>query len=145
MAFPSTWPPRVSSGIRSLRVFVTDTATANFVDKAYMFAELTSANPFTPLPVVTAGSNAVKDVPNMAGTGLATPVPVTGAEGPSAQIWCSRLRISVTAATADLEYSFDGTNVHGKVKAGESFVYTQRFESGIAVRGLNAVYRIEAW
>ena len=143
MPFPTTWPPRPPSGVRSLRFYVTDVATANFVDKAYMFAEQSTANPYTPLPVVVPGSNATVSISNMPGTGLASPTPVTGAEGPSAQIWSGNIRISVT--TANLEFSFDGTAVQGKVLAGESVTYRQRHESGIAVRGAGAVFRIEAW
>lgn len=142
MAFPTSWPPRFPSTARTLRFYVTDTATTNFSDKAYMFAEQAGANPYTPLPVIQPGSNTTVDVPNTAGTGLSTPNN-DGTTGPAAQIWSNRIRISV--ATADLEYSFDGTNVHGKVKSGESFLYTERRESGIAVRGTGAVYRIEAW
>lgn len=142
MAFPPSWPPRFPSTARTLRFYVTDTATANFSDKAYMFAEQTGANPYTPLPVIAPGSNTTVDVSNTAGTGLATPNS-NGSTGAAAQIWSSRIRICV--ATADLEYSFDGVNVHGKVKVGENFLYTERRESGIAVRGATAVYRIEAW
>ena len=127
MAFPATWPPRRPSGTKSLRFYVTDTATAN---------------PHVPLPNVVAGSSAAVDVSNEAGTGLASPSS-TGAAGPLAQIWSGNIRISV--ATADLEFSFDGVTVQGKVLAGESVIYRQRFESGIAVRGAGAVYRIEAW
>lgn len=143
MAFPSSWPPRVPSGTRSLRFRVADTAGAAFSDKAYMFAEQTTANPYTPLPVVTPGSNATVNVPNDAGTGLATPVPNTGAEGPKAQIWAANIR--VVAATADLEISFDGVTVQGFVKAGTEVIYRQRYESGIAVRGVGSVFQIEAW
>lgn len=142
MAFPPSWPPRYPSTSRTLRFYVTDTATANFADKAYMFAEQTTANPYTPLPVVQPGSNAVVVVPNTAGSGLATPTS-TGAEGPVAQIWSSYIRISVSGAV--LEYSFDGTTVHGQILAGESFLYYERRESGIAVRGAGAAFRIEAW
>lgn len=143
MAFPTSWPPRVSSGVRSIRFYATDTATAAFSGKAYMFAEQASANPYTSLPVIAPGSNTSVVVPNISGSGLATPVPVTGAEGPVAQIWSGNLKISVTVA--DLEFSFDGTSVHGLVKAGETVIYRQRYESGIAVRGLGAVFQIEAW
>jgi len=142
MPFPTSWPPRASSGIKSLRFYVTSTATGLFSDKGYMFAEQTTANPHVPLPVVVPGSNAPVVVPNEAGTGLATPTS-TGAEGPVAQIWAGNIRI--TATTADLEFSFDGVTVQGLVKAGESVLYRQRFESGIAVRGIGSVFRIEAW
>lgn len=143
MTFPASWPPRPPSGIRSLRFYATGVATALFTDTGFMFAEQILANPFTPLPVVVPGTKTTVDVPDDAGTGLATPVPVTGAEGPSAQIWSSRIRICATGGT--LEFTFDGTHVHGQVLSGESFYYTQRFESGISVRGAGVTYRIEAW
>lgn len=143
MPFPTSWPPRVPSGTRSLRFRIAATATANFEDRAYMFAEQTTANPYTPLPVVTPGSNAVVNVPNDAGTGTATPVPNTGAEGPKAQIWAANIRI--VATTADLEISFDGVTVQGLVKSGAEVIYRQRYESGIAVRGVGSVFQIEAW
>lgn len=142
MAFPASWPPRVSSSVRSIRFYVTDTATANFVDKAYMFAEQAAANVYTPLPVIAPGSLTTINVPDIAGTGLATPS-VSGVAGPLAQIWSGNIRI--TATTQSLEFSFDGTNVHGLVKAGESVIYRQRYEAGIAVRGNLSVFTIEAW
>ena len=142
MPFPTSWPPRVSSGVRSIRFYIAATATANFADRAYMFAEQAAANVYTTLPVIAPGSNTTIDVPDMAGGGLATPS-VAGVAGPLAQIWSGNIRIVVT--TADMEISFDGTNVHGLVKAGESVIYRQRYESGIAVRGAGAVYTIEAW
>jgi hypothetical protein len=107
-----------------------------------MFAEQTTANPYTPLPVVQPGSKTVVDVPSTAGSGLASPTSA-GAEGPVAQIWSSYIRISVSGAV--LEYSFDGLTVQGRILAGESFLYNERRESGIAVRGAGAVFRIEAW
>jgi hypothetical protein len=57
--------------------------------------------------------------------------------------WSQAIRIQ--AATVDLEISFDGVNVHGKVLAGTEVIYWDRHESGIAVRGLNSVFTIEAW
>ena len=57
--------------------------------------------------------------------------------------WSQAIRISAT--TQDLEISFDGTNVHGKILAGTEVIYWDRHESGIAVRGLNSVFQLEAW
>lgn len=142
MPFPASWPPRVASGVRSLRFYVTDTATADFADKAYMFAEQASANVYTALPTIAPGSKTTVNVPGVAGTGLATPT-TAGVSGPLAQIWSGNIRITVTGV--NLEISFDGTNIHGLVKAGDSVIYRQRHESGIAVRGNGAVYTIEAW
>jgi len=142
MPFPTSWPPRRSSGTKSLRFYTTGTATALFADNGYMFAEQLTANPHVSLPVVLPGSIAQVDVPNEAGSGLASPTSA-GASGPVAQIWSGNIRISAT--TADLEFSFDGVTVQGLVKSGESVIYRQRFESGIAVRGVGSVFRIEAW
>jgi len=59
------------------------------------------------------------------------------------QGWSYHLRIVVTGG--DLEFSFDGTNVHGKVlgATGEG-LYQKRHEGGIAVRGTGTFY-VEAW
>jgi hypothetical protein len=57
--------------------------------------------------------------------------------------WSQALRIIATVA--DLEFSFDGVNVHGKVLAGTEVVYWDRHESGIALRGLGSVFVLEAW
>lgn len=39
MPFPAGWPPRAATSHRSIRFFVGATATANFVDNAFLFAE----------------------------------------------------------------------------------------------------------
>lgn len=58
--------------------------------------------------------------------------------------WSQGIRI--VATTADLEYSFDGVNVHGMIPAGNEFFYFDRHEGGISVRSAVAsVYEIEAW
>jgi hypothetical protein len=61
-------------------------------------------------------------------------------------LWCSTIRLVNDEAPlgANLEYSFDGTNVHGLLKPEEEFVYRGRAEAGIAVRG-SAAFRCEAW
>jgi len=117
---------------------VTDTATAAFADKAYMFAEQVGANPYVPLPVIQPGSNTTVDVPSASGSGQSSPNDL------KPQIWSGNIRI-YNAGPAALEFTFDGTNVHGKVLANEEISYRNRYESGIAVRGATAVYRIEAW
>lgn len=53
--------------------------------------------------------------------------------------------IQITAVTANVEFSFDGTNVHGIVLAGETKQYQKRHEGGIAVRGAGATFYVEAW
>ena len=59
------------------------------------------------------------------------------------QAYSQGLRLSATVA--DLEFSFDGTNVHGKITAGTSAIYYNRREGGIYLRGAASVYVVEAW
>lgn len=134
---PEGWPPRLPTGKRSIRFYVTGTATANFADNAWLFSQQTGANTYTPLPVVKPGSIDPVSVPNPSGTGRQ-------ADDPIAAIWSQTIRICNDGGGV-LEYSFDGTNIHGKVLANEAFTYRNRFEAGISVRGASAVFRIEAW
>jgi hypothetical protein len=134
MPFPASWPPRPASGLHSIRFYATGIATANFSDNAFMFIDGAGANPFTPLPEVTGGSTTVPLTPS--GTGVAS------GGTPAPQIWAQTIRV---VSTGDVEISFDGTNVHGKILAAEGMViYRNRFESGIAIRGAGT-FRIEAW
>lgn len=137
MPLPTSWPPLPASGRRSLRFYKTGTATANFADNAFIFGDAANlANPYTPSPVVQPGSNAVVNIgPPPTGTGI-TP------GNPNPMIWCDTLRI--TAVGGDVQFSFDGTNVHGIILTGTSAVYRSRSESGIAVRG-TGTYHVEAW
>lgn len=48
------------------------------------------------------------------------------------------------SGAALLEFSFDGTVVHGSVPAGTTRLYRDRYEAGIAVRGVTT-FVIEAW
>ncbi len=142
MAFPTNWPPRVATNQRSIRFYVTGTATALFSDNGYLFIDGVGANTYTPLPVIAPGSNASVVVPNNAGTGVVVGgQPVGGS--PPAMIWSGTILIN-NASAAALEFSFDGTNVHGRLLANTSVVYRNRFESGIAVRGLGTFW-VEAW
>jgi len=157
MAFPTEgWPPRVPSGRRSIRFYQASTATGNFSDNAYLFVDGLGANPFNPLPVVLPGSSAPVAIGDTAtpgspmGSGRAAvdanrSLPdVSGAQGqPKAAIWSQAIRVVNTSA-ADLEFSFDGTNVHGKVGAGKEVIYRERYEAGICVRG-NGTFWVEAW
>lgn len=153
MAFPSSWPPRVPSGTRSIRFYLTGTTTVNFSDNAYIFADQTAANTYSPLPYVKPGSRDAVTVPlTPVGSGRnandANPDPAAGAVAPppAKMIWARALRISNTGAS-DLEISFDGVNVHGYIKANTEVQYIDRFEAGIAVRGAGGTgtFRIEAW
>lgn len=53
--------------------------------------------------------------------------------------------------TADVLISFDGINIHGLVRPGRIKTYSNRLETGIAVRSLDdpllvqSYFRIEAW
>lgn len=250
MPFPANWPPPPVPGRGpTLRFFVEDVATANFSDKAYIFAQQAGANPLVPLPVVdptfnpppatlpgqlTADTDAVHgavqesaandfpgpftspDVPRnltvtfaagwqggnvtvvgtdyqgltisevfvaaagttvvgtkifktvvsatkaaSAGTtdtatiGVGTtslqisnvPQNPAGTVSSTGYLFASTIRIvnDETGGGVTLEYSFDGTTVHGNLKPTEEFVYRGRYEAGIAVRGNGANYRIEAW
>jgi len=53
--------------------------------------------------------------------------------------------IQVRAVTANVEISFDGTNVHGLILAGTQSTYEKRHEGGISVRGVGATFYVEAW
>ncbi len=151
MTLPISWPPSPPSGTRSLRVCVKGTTAAAFSENAYMFADLVSANPYTPLPYVRPGSRDSVTVPNTpwgAGRdrGDANPDPAVRASAPPfAQIWCRA--ITITTGGAALEFSFDGENAHGWVPANSSVTYWDRFESGISVRGAGGTntFIIEAW
>lgn len=158
MAFPTGWPPRPSSGVRSIRFYKTGTATANWSDNAYLFNDLAGANTFLKTPVVPAGSsgpgvtaqvgtNAVSGSPSGAGPVVDLPPGETNVEVP--MIWSNTIRICNDGG-GTLEYSFAApddasTLVHGKLLANESVVYRNRFEAGIALRGASAVFRVEAW
>lgn len=142
MAFPVRgWPPPPATAIKSLRVRIAGSGTASFSDNAYLWIDVVGANPYTPLPVVEPGSSTPVNV--------ATP-PVgsgdngsDGSAGPYPAIWASH--ISIEATGGDVEFSFDGTNIHGKVLAGQRREFSDRYEAGIAVRGAAATFVIEAW
>lgn len=157
MAFPEGFPARLPSGRRSIRFFVTGTATAAFSDSAYLFYDDTGANPFTPTPYVPPGAETqVVNIGNQTtspgspmGTGRDPRdanynIPFAQQAQPKPVIWCSSLRIC-NDGVGDLEFSFDGTIVHGVVKSGEKLEYRNRYEGGISVRGAGLVYRIESW
>lgn len=160
MAVPTIagWPPRKPSAVRSIRFFVSDTATADYADSAWLFYDgTTSSNPFTPMPRVAPGAETtVVNVGNQTtspgspmGTGQdpadANPYMAQSIQGsPHPMVWCSALRIFNDGA-GDLFFSFDGTNDHGVVKAGLSALYRNRFEAGICFRGAGIAFRVEAW
>ncbi len=159
MAFPSNWPSRHPSGRVSIRAFHEGTTSADFEDNAVMFAQLTSANPFKAHPYVAPGS----DQPVVLGTiNSGGQTPRAGGQAPQdvarqwtqadqavplPQIWPCTIMV-VNNGAAAIEISFDGTNIHGRVKSGESRTYRERFESGISLRGVGGAavaYWVEAW
>lgn len=141
MAFPAAWPPRVASGIRSIRFYGSGTSTANFADNAFLFINGAGANTFSPVPAVTGGATADPLTP--AGTGTLTTQPIV-----HPMIWANTIRVCNDGANT-LEFSFDGTNVHGVLLKGEQVSYRNRFEAGIAFRypagGAASAFRVEAW
>lgn len=139
MAFPANWPPRQSSGVRSGRFYVTATATADYSDRAYMFSA-TDAN-MTPFPATATPMT----IPyNPQGGGVTGPN-VDGTAGANQQFWMANFKITNTHMTDTLYFSFDGTNDHGQVRAGQTVIYRNRYESGIAVKGNGIVFAVEAW
>lgn len=215
MPFPTGFPSRPPTSVRSLRFFAKDIASTAFADRAYLLADpiihlkykaqvagfveqevitgqtsgavatvfsdgnagltgtfilrsVTGAfqnneqilgsvagnatvdgvlyydvsNPYTPLPVVPIGGYSPAPTvipPAPYGTG------VSSAYDPPA-IWAQSFRICNDGALV-LQFSFDGTNVHGSVQVGESLILRQRYEAGIAFRGVGGAcaFRCEAW
>lgn len=143
MAFPTPWPPRPPSGIRSIRFFTSGTATANFSDRAYLFIDGSGANPFTPGVPTTTSEGVTNNPLTPTGTGSQGVVSqLTASERPL--IWSGNIRI-FNDGNGDLEFSFDGVNVHGRLLKGEYHMYRNRYEAGISVRGSGHAFRIEAW
>jgi hypothetical protein len=155
MSFPTGWPPRPASNTRSIRVYIAGTATANFSDSAYLFSQVTGANTIVPTPYVPPGSTA----PVAFGTQLVSGSPQGGGTDPRdasvvmpsglqtdpvPMIWARGMRICNDGAGV-LQISFDGTNVHGSLHAGEQAHYLDRFEAGICLRGAGLAFRVEAW
>jgi hypothetical protein len=157
MPFPAGWPPRPSSGRASLRFFREGTCTAAFDANAYLFVDGTDASPFTPLPVVAPGSSEDVHIGGPpAGGGFPTPEDVApdthkglpnGQAVPKNMIWAQMISI-YNGGAGVLEFSFDGTNIHGRVLANERRLFRMRYEAGIAVRGdggATPIFEIEAW
>jgi hypothetical protein len=151
MPFPAGWPPRVASGRRSIRFFVSGLATANFSDNAFLFSQGIGANPFSPLPYVPPGGELAKAPatvipPSPQGTGVSPQFasPQEGAVAP-AMIWAFGIMICNDGG-GPLSYSFDGTNVDGVVLASDPpQVFLYRHEAGIALQGLGVSFRVTAW
>jgi hypothetical protein len=167
MSLPTGWPPRPATGLRSIRVFLSGTSlTANFADNAYLFNSITGANTFLPTPIVPEPLGPGL-TPTAVGTTQTTGVPMGGGSPVERQlsppppgfvspvaptttpmIWTHELRI-YNDGTGILEFSFDGTNIHGRIFAGENAHYTFRFEAGISLRyasgSASGAWRVEGW
>lgn len=147
MALPAGWPPPVADGIRSIRFYAAATSTADFVDNAFLFIDGVGANTFTSTPYDPPGYQGTTVFPTTPmGTGQNANLAHNGAAVPKAAIWAHGIRIANTGAHT-VEFSFDGTNVHGAVAAGKEAVYQYRFEAGIAIRGAGGTgtFTVEAW
>lgn len=156
MPLPAGWPAPPCPNVRSGRYYVTATATANFEDCAYLFGGV--------LPATVAAVMNISPTPYVAPGAESTPTtlpqhPLGGGRDPrdakhnatisvgtrQGYVWMANIRICNDGGAA-LEYSFDGTNVHGKILATDApVIYRARYEAGIAVRGNGATFRIEAW
>ena len=157
MPFPTGWPPRPSSGSRSIRFFQSGTTTAVFDDNAFLFSQDPGANTYLPTPfvapggedtIVAVGTLQVGGSPMGGGQNahdVNTSAPPAQQAVPEAMIWSNTIRV-INDGANDLEISFDGTLVQGVVQGGETLTYFTRYEAGIAVRGAMATtFRIEAW
>jgi len=162
MPFPTHWPPRPASGLRSIRFYVTGSATASFGDNAWLFVDQVTANTIDPTPYLAPGDTTTKvqvgDLDRggspMGGREIAQDAappqhespPATQQASPKAQLWANTIRI-VNEGLGDLQVSFDGTNVHGYIPASSEVIYRERFESGICLRGVGATptFHVEAW
>lgn len=163
MTFPVGWPPRIASANCSLRFYVRAVATANFADRAYLFSQGVGANVHVPLPYVRPGSTdpvAIGDVvvgspPPGGGQSLydvAPPQhqnpPATQQAVPTPMLWSGGGIRVTNLGSGDLEFSFDGVNVHGRLLEDVDMLYTGRIEAGIAVRGVlgtTPTFQVEAY
>lgn len=144
MPFPTGWPPRFPSGVRSLRFFVAATATASYADRAYLFADQAGANPYSPLPVVRPGEDV--SAPDYAGPHVVPATPAgTGQHGddPHPMVWSEGIQVINYGATP-IQFSFNGTNDHGEVPAGSQITMT-RHEAGIAIKGAGNNFAVYSW
>lgn len=145
MSLPVGFPPRKSPGRRTFRFFQTGTLTANFADAAHFFTEGSGngdGSVFAEPPVVKAGDTSQTTSP-VEPTSRYQHVHVSDPQ----VFWSSYIRV-FNDGIAAIEVSFDGANVHGKVKAGEVVEWRHRIEGGIALRSVDGTavpYRAEAW
>lgn len=133
MALPTGWPAPQYSGRRSLRFFKKGTATANYPDNAYLFAE--GAN-WSPPPALAPGPMNTLDAQVQA---TFPPTPA----GNVVHAYSGTIMVRNTGAGV-LTFSFDGEHDHGEVAAGTERIYRNRIEGGICIKG-SGTFQVEAW
>lgn len=144
MAFPPGWPPRPASGRRSIRFYVEGTATANYDDRAWIFAQQTGANKFLPTPVVAPGdARTVAEVGDTAVGGVPLGTGEASDYATKPMVWAGTILICNDGAAA-LNFSFDGTHDAGELLAGEQQTFRNMHEAGIALKGVTD-FRVFAW
>jgi len=154
MAIPANFPPKKPSGIRTLNFYKEGTATTDYADNAYLFADGVGANPFTAITKlapgdisdITYGTSTQSGQP-MGGGSLNGPANTTGTQAKAPLVlWSNSISITNTGAN-DILFSFDGTNTAGRVKAGTTKLYNFRIEGGIAIKSVSATsaFYIEVW
>lgn len=157
---------------RSLRFYVTAAATANYADRAYLFGDDVGAVFVAPLPFIRPGSLEPVHVGGVEVDTAAVP-PVYGSGSPSGggqvagdaaprehenapytqqaspkPMWSARVIRIKNAGAGALLFSFDGDNDHGLVAANETREFRDRYEAGIAIKGVGGAtptFTIEAW
>jgi hypothetical protein len=137
MAFPTGWPPRVASTVRSIRFYAKGIPTPDFADNALLFADGVGANPFLPVPAVRPGEDVSKPFYSGPHAVPLAPMGTSEREGdPHAMIWSGTIWIMNTGSGV-LQFSFDGVNVHGEVPPSpyHQRIFRNRYEAGIAFRG----------
>lgn len=149
MALPVGWPPKPNASHRSIRVYIAGTATADWTDNAYLFAQVAGASTTSPSPVVPAGAErqvvAVQSqMGGQSGSPAAQATPVTS-------LTSQHIRVKNDGANP-LDVSFDASaaavgNLAAHLLPGEERLWNFRYESGIALRAPagNTAFRVEAW
>lgn len=134
-AFPVNWPPPHGSGRHTLRFYASGTTTELYADNAFNFADNPIHNSILPLPTVT--SSDIPAVGALPPPTHAVPRAPAGTVGSGTALsktpflWANSLHV-FNDGSGDLNISFDGTNLHGVIKAGKDHLYRNRMEAGIA-------------